>query len=103
MPRKSQPTVLDEQSIAVQNQSTKRLSTLEDNRNATIAKLNAEPRVPVHVALPEGVTREEASKMERPPTLVVGINGYNILIKRGYTVNVPESVAQIVRRSEQGG
>jgi hypothetical protein len=103
MPRKSQPTVLDEQAIAVQDPVSKRFSTLEANRNATIAKLNAEPRVPVHVSLPDGMTREEASKMERPPTLVVGINGYNILIKRGYTVHVPESVAQIVRRSEQGG
>lgn len=102
MPRKAQPTVLDEQHIAYEDQ-TKKLSSLEGSRNATIAKLAAEPRVPIHVPLPSGVTASEAAKMERPPTLVVGVNGYNILIKRGFTVNVPESVARQIRKTGKGG
>ena len=102
MPRKLEKTVLDEQHIAVEAPQGKYYA-LENSRNATIAKLAAEPRVPVHVPLPQGMTANEAAKMERPPTLVVGINGYNFLIKRGFTVNVPESVARIIRHSQQGG
>lgn len=102
MPRKLEKTVLDEQHIAVEVAPGK-YHALEDSRNATIAKLAAEPRVPIHVPLPAGMTATEAAKMERPPALVVGINGFNYLIKRGFTVNVPESVARQIRKSGQGG
>lgn len=58
-----------------------------------------EGRVLVRIPLPEGVTREEAAAMSKPPHVPVCINGYTYQIRKGEDVMVPRVVADVLRNA----
>lgn len=61
--------------------------------------LDAMEKVHVRIPLPEGLTREEASRMPKPPNIPVCINGYTYQIRKGEDVMVPKVVADVLRQA----
>ena len=66
---------------------------------STKEQLDAMDKVVVRIPLPQGVSKEEAAAMKKPPCVPVGINGYTYQILRGVDVPVPAAVAVILRDS----
>lgn len=61
----------------------------------------AMPKVMVRIPLPADMTREDVAKMPKPPNTPVCLNGRIWQIKHGEDVEVPQEVANILRRSNK--
>lgn len=67
------------------------------------AELDAQPKVQVFIPLPEGISMDKANAMPKPPAVPVALNGVTYLIRQGFPVDVPRSIAGVLRESGIGG
>lgn len=90
-----------ESDSAVKDASSGRMSEAEfvSAERTVKARLAAQPKVRVRVALPNDITPEEAAAMPKPPNIPVCINGYTFQVRLGEEVMVPSEVAKVLERA----
>lgn len=93
------PLITDGIAIAREDHKRAPLSSMGRQMAEVLAQY---PKVAVFLPLPDGVTREKADAMEKPPALPVALNGYTFLIRRGFRVEVPSPIADIIHESLGG-